>query len=98
MKIYCEVEIKDRTPSSVLDAIAYASRHEEVWHVRLSKQEQREEMKKNTDLNNKCGSCEFFKPFNRWHGGSWCYGECTKGHVCGARSRRACKEYERKSE
>ena len=30
MKIYCEVEIKDRTPSSVLDAIAYASRHEEV--------------------------------------------------------------------
>ena len=45
MKIYCEVEIKDRTPSSIQDAIAYACRHDELWRVRLSMQERWEQMK-----------------------------------------------------
>ena len=98
MKIYCEVEIKDRTPSSIQDAIAYACRHDELWRVRLSMQERREQMKKNTDLTGKCGSCIHFKEFGYLYAGSTCYGECDAGHVCGARSRRACKEYERKKD
>lgn len=98
MKLYCEVNLKDRTPSSIRDAIAYASRHDELWKVRLTKEEVREMITSRTNLDGKCGSCEYFELFGRPYCGSNLYGECKKGHTCGARSRRACKEYERKTE
>lgn len=47
-----------------------------------------------TDLDDKCGSCKFFKPFEsdslKFHG------ECEAGRVWGARTRPKCKAYERK--
>ena len=92
MKLYCEVNLKDRTPSSILDAIAYACRHEELWKVRLSRQERAEQMKSKTDLRNKCGSCIYFNLFAE--GGT--YGKCKAGHTCKPRSSHACKLYERK--
>lgn len=94
MMLTCEVNLKDRSPSSIQDAIAYACRHEELWRVKVSKQEQIEEIMSHTDLTNKCGSCQYYRPF--LYGAQ--YGECLKGRKCGARTRRACKEYERKSE
>lgn len=94
MKLYCEVNLKDRTPSSIADAIAYACRHDELWKVRLSRQERAEQMKSRTVLTNKCGSCKRFKPFAE--GGT--YGKCEAGHTCKPRSCRACICYERKTE
>ena len=56
MMLTCEVPLKDMTPMSKADAIAYACRHEELWKVKQTKAEQREKMMKKTDLRNKCGS------------------------------------------
>lgn len=95
MTLYCEVNLKDKSPSSIRDAIAYANTHDEVWHVKLSKQERKELIMSRTDLTNRCGSCTFFKPFDGLYCGSSCYGECKMGHTCGARTRKACKKYER---
>lgn len=94
MKLFCEVEIADRNRLTVLDAIEYAYRHEELWRIRENKEEQRERRMRDTSLVNKCGSCVFFKPVDKMCGSS-CYGECLKGRVCGARTRRACTKYER---
>lgn len=45
-----------------------------------------------TDLDGKCGSCKYFKPFEneslKFHG------ECEAGRVWGARTRPKCKGYE----
>lgn len=47
-----------------------------------------------TDLDGKCGSCKWFKPFKneslQYHG------LCEAGRVWGARTRPKCKGYERK--
>lgn len=92
MMLTCEVPLKDMTPMSKADAIAYACRHEELWKVKQTKAEQREKMMKKTDLRNKCGSCQFFKPFGEFD----TYGKCLAGCTCKPRSFRACKRYERK--
>lgn len=92
MMLTCEVPLKDMSPMSKLDAIAYACRHEEIWKVKRTKTEQREKMMKKTDLRNKCGSCQFFKPFGEFE----TYGKCLAGCTCKPRSNQACKRYERK--
>lgn len=94
MKYCVEVNLKDLTPSSKADAIAYACRHEELWRVKLTRQERAEQMKGKTDLRNKCGSCIHFTLFAE--GGT--YGKCEAGHTCKPRSNHVCKRYERKSE
>ena len=91
MKLYVEVNLKDKTPMSKSDAIAYACRHEELWKVKHTKEEQREMMKKKKDLRNKCGSCQFFEPFGEFN----TYGKCLAGCTCKPRSNQACKRYER---
>lgn len=93
MKLYCEVNLKDRSPLSIQDAIAYACRHDELWQVRLSKKEQREEMPKHTSLEGKCGSCKSSQPV-----GDTCYVTCDKGFVCRPRSTKKCTQYERKEQ
>lgn len=74
------------TPSEILNAIAQAGRSEQGW--------KRTETKKVANLENKCGSCEHFRPY--------VYGEneggCAKGHAWGKRSRPRCKEYERRKQ
>ena len=92
MKLTCEVNLKDRSPSSIQDAIAYACRHVELWKVKKTKDEQRHETMKKTDLRNKCGSCQSFKPFGEFD----TYGKCLAGCTCKPRSFHACKRYERK--
>lgn len=57
------------------------------WHSVKSREERMAE----TDLTDKCGSC---KAFCYWRDNS-CYGECTKGHPYGQRTRRKCNDYER---
>ena len=94
MKLTCEVNLKDRSPSSIQDAIAYACRHVELWKVKKTKDEQRRDTMKKTDLRNKCGSCQFFKPFGEFD----TYGKCLAGCTCKPRSFHACKRYERKKE
>lgn len=93
-KLYCEVDLKDKTPASKADAIAYALTHEEIWKIRDSKSEQREKLMKRTDLTNKCGSCIYFIPTVRKDGTAG-YGNCKLGHAYAPRSKRACKSYER---
>lgn len=93
-KLYCEVDLKDKTPASKADAIAYALTHEEIWKIRDSKSEQREKLMKRTDLTNKCGSCIYFVPTVRKDGTTG-YGNCKLGHAYAPRSKRACKSYER---
>jgi len=94
MKYCVEVNLKDLTPSSKADAIAYACRHEELWRVRESKEEQRARRMKRTDLRDKCGSCIHFTLFAE--GGT--YGKCEAGHTCKPRSCHSCKQYERKKD
>ena len=94
-KLYCEIELKDKTAASKADAIAYALTHEEIWKVKDSKAEQREKMMSHTDLSNKCGSCIHYVPTIKKDGTS-SYGNCNLGHAYAPRSKRACKSYERK--
>lgn len=96
MKLICEVEISDRSPKTILDAMAHASRHEELWRIVRSREEMIADMTTNGRLDGKCGSCKHFKPFDGVHG-SKCCGDCKLGHVWGERCRKACKQYERKT-
>lgn len=98
MKLYCEVDIKDKTPLTILDAIAYASRHEELWKIRKTRSEKREEMMSKTDLRGKCGSCIYFQPEKWYDGEPSCYGKCLKGRAYRQRTVKACKKYERKTD
>jgi len=92
MKLICEITLPDNADlKTKLDAMAKAGCDESMWRTVMS----REGLSRKTDLEHKCGTCRFFKPFT----GDKAYltncGECAKGHVWGARSRKACKEYER---
>lgn len=91
MKIIYEGEIQDETLCSKYDAIAYASRHPELWKVRRSKEEAKELAMKDTNLDGKCGSCKHSTPM-----GTSCYITCEKGYVCRPRSQKKCNSYERK--
>lgn len=88
MKITYERDIADETPCSILDAIAYACQHPELWHIRKSKRELLAETRK-TDLEGKCGGCRHSAPM-----GTTCYVTCAKGYVCRPRSQKCCKQYE----
>lgn len=94
MKIYCEVDVKDSTPLSKFDAIAYACKHDELWHFKETRRENRLRMMEKTDLTGKCGSCRFFK-YVTANGENTCYGNCAQGKVTRPRTTQACKEYER---
>ena len=94
MKLYCEVPLKDKSRLSIFDAIAYASRHAELWKIRETKSEQRARTMHRTNLNGKCGSCKSFCPFKVGDGVS-CYGNCSKGRATRPRTTKACADYER---
>ena len=93
MKLFCEVEVKDTSPRSKFDAIAYACRHDELWKFRESKSEQRQRTMQRTNLKGKCGSCRHFCPIQTLKGES-CYGNCAKGRVTRPRTVKGCKAYE----
>ena len=94
MKLVCEIVLPDNADAKTrLDAIAQAGRDESKWRTVIS----REGMCARTSLENKCGSCKYFKPFDAIERPylKSC-GECDMGHVWGQRTRKACKSYERK--
>lgn len=87
MKLVAEIEVPDNADwQTKLDAMLKASRDESCWReVRTLS-----EIKKRTTLDNKCGSCKHFRPWE-----NSVNGQCAIGHVWGARTRPACKKYER---
>lgn len=87
MKLKCVIEVPDNDYRTKLDAMAKAGRDESLWTYVKSK----EEIKKQTSLENKCGSCIYFRP---WEGSV--NGHCDAGRTWGQRTRPACKKYERK--
>lgn len=94
MKLKCEIEIPDNADVRTrLDAIANASRHEELWREVHSK----DELKSRTDLANKCGSCVYYRPIERLCG-TVCYGKCEMGLQIRPRTTKACKRYRGKEE
>lgn len=94
MKLVCEIVLPDNADiKTKLDAMAKAGRDESMWRTVMS----REGMVARTSFENKCGSCQYFKPFDaKERPYLKSCGECDKGRVWGARSRKACKDYERK--
>ena len=93
MKLYCEVNVKDRSPMSKFDAIAYACKHDELWKYRETRQDKRLRIMQKTNLKNKCGSCRFFRPITE-NGEDTCYGNCSQGRVTRPRTTKACTSYE----
>lgn len=89
MKLIYEIELPDNaTPSEILNAIAQAGRSDQGWKKKTT----RAEKMSKTDLQNKCGSCRYFRMFFY----SEAEGRCVKGHPWGKRTRPCCKEYERR--
>ena len=92
MKLKCEIEIPENyTYKEKLDAMARASRDTSLWVEVKSL----EELKKRTNLDNKCGSCKYYCPFTH-NGRELTNGHCNAGRVWGQRTRPKCKLYERK--
>lgn len=87
MKLKCVIEVPDNDYRTKLDAMAKAGRDESLWTYVKSK----EEIKKQTSLENKCGSCKYFVPYD-----NRVYGNCDAGRTWGQRTRPKCKKYERK--
>ena len=87
MKLKCEIEVPDNDYRTKLDAMAKAGRDESLWTYVSTK----EELKKRTTLDNKCGSCVHFQPYKNSVNGN-----CDAGRVWGQRTRPKCKKYERK--
>ena len=92
MRITYEREISDETLCSKYDAIAYASRHPELWKIKKTKREILAEAPK-TDFEGKCGGCK-----NATAMGKTCYVTCKLGYACRPRSQKACTKYERAKE
>lgn len=89
MKLKCVIEVPDNDYRTKLDAMAKAGRDESMWtYVQTM-----DEIKRQTSLENKCGSCVHFCPFNNSVNGS-----CDAGRVWGQRTRPKCKKYERKKD
>ena len=90
MKLKCEIEIPENyTYQEKFDAMARAARDESLW----KEVKTLDEIKKRTNLDNKCGSCKYFR--------QWKYsvnGYCDAGRVWGQRTRPKCKLYERTKE
>lgn len=93
MKLKCVIEVPDNDYRTKLDAMAKAGRDESLWTYVSTK----EELKKKTTLDNKCGSCIHYHPFDALEGLPTC-GSCDAGRVWGQRTRPKCKKYERKAE
>ena len=80
---------KNATPIEIEDALLY-----ELNHGGIKKIYHRNEIELTTELDGKCGSCEYFRPVEKLCG-SRCYGNCEAGHASGARTRKACKDYKK---
>ena len=94
MKLKCEIEIPENyTYQEKFDAMARAARDESLW----KEVKTLDEIKKRTNLDNKCGSCIHYHPFDALEGLPTC-GSCDAGRVWGQRTRPKCKKYERKAE
>lgn len=94
MKYVCEIELPDHpTHTQKLDAMVRASKDQSLWRAVQSK----EELKKRTNLDGKCGTCKFFHPIERLLG-STCYGRCDKGLAVRQRSVKACHRYVKEEE
>lgn len=91
MKLRYEVELPDNADAkTILDAMAYAAINESGWRKIFS----REYIYRDTDLNNKCGSCKYFKPYQ---GKYKLHGDCEMGRVgFRRRSEPKCSVYEKK--
>lgn len=90
MKLKCEIEIPENYDyRTKLDAMARAGRDESLWvEVKTL-----DEIRKRTNLDNKCGSCIYFHQWENSVNGS-----CDAGRVWGQRTRPKCKKYERKKD
>lgn len=96
IKYTCQIVLPDDADvRTKLDAMAQAGRDESKW----KRTESRDSLMKKTNLENKCGSCKYFKTRTLAVSKSKCFGDCEKGR---ARYRQrtcpACKLYERKTE
>ena len=88
MKLKCEIEIPENyTYQEKFDAMAKAARDESLW----KEVKTLAEIKKRTNLENKCGSCVHFCQFE-----NSVYGSCDAGRTWGQRTRPKCLLYERK--
>lgn len=87
MKLKCEIEIPENyTYQEKFDAMARAARDESLW----KEVKTLDEIRKKTNLENKCGSCKYFRPWK-----DSVNGHCDAGRVWGQRTRPMCKKYER---
>lgn len=94
VKLICQIELPDDADyKTKLDAIAQAGRDESKW----KKVESMDSKMRRTNLDNKCGSCKYFKLISPEL--SKVYGNCMNGRA-GYRERtcKACKSYERKQQ
>lgn len=89
MKLKCVIEVPDNDYRTKLDAMAKAARDESMWTYVQTK----DELKRQTNLENKCGSCIYF---HQWENSV--SGRCDAGRVWGQRTRPKCKKYERVKE
>lgn len=88
----CTIEVKEGEDfySRKLEQMAKAAHDESMWKPKRT----RADVIAETDLSNKCGSCNNFRPYHPDNPSS--HGECDKGRAWGARTRPACKLYERR--
>lgn len=87
MKLKCEIEIPENyTYQEKFDAMARAARDESLW----KEVKTLDEIRKRTNLDNKCGSCIYFCPWE-----DSVMGSCNAGRTWGQRTRPMCKKYER---
>jgi len=90
MKLKCEIEIPENyTYQEKFDAMARAARDESLWREVKTL----DEIRKRTNLDNKCGSCVHFCPYKNSVNGS-----CDAGRCWGTRTRPKCLLYERKKD
>ena len=94
MKLVCQIELPDTADyKTILDAMAQASRDESKWTKVFS----RDSNMKQTNLENKCGTCKYFELKSLKY--SKCKGDCMKGRAeYRRRTCKACTLYERKQE
>ena len=88
----CTIEVKDGDNADKFEKMARAAHDESMWKPKRT----RKDILENTDLSNKCGSCKAFCPYREGQPFQSSHGTCGKGHPWGARTRPACKDYERR--
>ena len=88
MKLKCEIEIPENyTYQEKFDAMARAARDESLW----KEVKTLAEIRKRTNLDNKCGSCVHFHQYKHTVNGT-----CDAGRCMGTRTRPKCLLYERR--